>query len=113
MTNGLPHLISAKSDGRGRFDMATDRLRGRPLQRFRDNYLRAHPLCAECERNGRLAAATQLDHKVALVNGGKDFHEDPDQAQGLCVPCHRDKTARDLGHRIKPVIGTDGWPVKD
>jgi 5-methylcytosine-specific restriction endonuclease McrA len=92
--------------------MATERIRGRRLTRFREQYLRLHPLCAACERKGRLSVATQLDHKVALANGGKDFDEDPDNAQGLCDDCHKAKTRRDLGHKPLRTIGLDGWPVE-
>ena len=88
----------------------TQRLRGRPLQTLRRRLLSAQPLCVACQRAGRLTAASELDHIVALVNGGDNEEEN---LQGLCAPCHVDKTARDLGHRVKPVIGLDGWPVID
>lgn len=90
---------------------AQNRIRGRKLQEFRDWYLRQHPLCAKCSTDQRPVQATQLDHKVALVNGGKDFNEDPGQAQGLCDDCHKEKTAEDLGQKRRPEIGADGWPV--
>jgi 5-methylcytosine-specific restriction protein A len=57
-----------------------------------------------------LTVASELDHIVALVNGGGNEEEN---LQGLCAPCHVDKTALDLGQRVKPVIGLDGWPVVD
>ena len=64
-----------------------------------------------CERKGRVSLATQLDHIVALTNGGLDFDKDPGQAQGLCTECHEDKTRQDLGQRVKKRIGPDGWPI--
>ena len=88
----------------------TQRLRGRPLQTLRRRLLSAQPLCVACQRAGRLTVASELDHIVALVNGGGNEEEN---LQGLCAPCHVDKTARDLGQRVKPVIGLDGWPVID
>ena len=88
----------------------TQRLRGRPLQTLRRRLLSAQPLCVACQRAGRLTVASELDHIVALVNGGDNEEEN---LQGLCAPCHVDKTARDLGQRVKPVIGLDGWPVVD
>lgn len=91
----------------------TERIRGRRLQRIRATYLRAHPLCVVCLAKGRLSAATQLDHVTALANGGKDFDEDGgENRQGLCDPCHEEKTAVDLGYRRRPTIGLDGWPVE-
>ena len=88
----------------------TQRLRGRPLQTLRRRLLSAQPLCVACQRAGRLNLASELDHIVALVNGGGNEEEN---LQGLCAPCHVDKTALDLGQRVKPVIGLDGWPVVD
>ena len=88
----------------------TQRLRGRPLQTLRRRLLSAQPLCVACQRAGRLTVASELDHIVALVNGGDN---DEENLQGLCAPCHVDKTAVDLGQRVKSVIGLDGWPVID
>jgi len=83
------------------------RVRGRRLQRIREQHFRLHPLCVRCETAGRLAWATQLDHTVALVNGGKDVAEN---RQGLCDDCHKEKTREDLGQKERPEIGLDGWP---
>ena len=88
----------------------TKRIRGRQLQTLRRRLFLINPLCVLCERAGRLSAASELDHIVALVNGGDN---DEENLQGLCAPCHVDKTAVDLGQRVKPVIGLDGWPVVD
>jgi 5-methylcytosine-specific restriction endonuclease McrA len=77
-----------------------------------------HPLCVRCQRKDppRVSAATQLDHIVALANGGKDFDEDQGtNRQGLCDSCHEEKTAEDLGyqHRARRIIGLDGFPIDD
>lgn len=90
------------------------RLRGRRLQEIRAEWFRLHPLCAECERAGRKARlAVELDHIVALENGGPDFDVDGGtNRQGLCKPCHAAKTAIDLGHRPARRIGADGFPVE-
>jgi 5-methylcytosine-specific restriction protein A len=97
----------------------TKRVEGYRLQKFRRWYLLQHPLCAECERKGEVTAAAHLDHVRALASGGDDFF-DPvtgawrtDNAQGLCEPCHKDKTRRDMGYRPRPQIGLDGWPIKE
>ena len=87
------------------------RIRGRRLQAYRDQWFKVHPLCAECDRNGGFRLATQLDHIVALDNGGTDFDQ-PGNRQGLCDACHEVKTARDLGHRSKRAIGLDGFPIE-
>lgn len=85
-----------------------ERERGRTNQRTRERYFRLNPLCAMCKAAGRTAAATVLDHKVALVNGGTN---DLSNRQGLCEPCHKLKTAQDLGQKAKQAFGPDGWPV--
>ncbi len=87
------------------------RIRGRRLQAYREQWFSAHPLCVECDRNGVIRLATQLDHIVALDNGGTDFDQ-PGNRQGLCDACHEVKTARDLGHRSKRAIGLDGFPIE-
>lgn len=75
------------------------RIRGRWLQQIREAYLSEHPLCAHCSTEQRPVLATQLDHIVALANGGKDFDADGGKnRQGLCDDCHDVKTRADLGH---------------
>jgi len=69
------------------------RLRGWKLTQRRERYLSEHPLCAECERLGAVTPAAQLDHIVALHVGGSD---EECNWQGLCLDCHRAKTAVEL-----------------
>ena len=71
---------------------AVTRIRGSRLQARRRKWFAEHPLCVECKRNGRVAAATRLDHIVPLECGGKD---EPSNWQGLCEPCHDEKTRRE------------------
>lgn len=52
-------------------------------------YRRQHPLCAECERNGFVTRATEVDHIVPRAQGGKDC---TDNLQSLCKSCHAKKT---------------------
>ena len=47
------------------------------------------PLCAECERHGRVRLASQRDHKIPLAEGGTD---DEANEQGLCDACHEAKS---------------------
>jgi 5-methylcytosine-specific restriction protein A len=90
-----------------------ERIRGRRLQRIRAQYFASHPLCVMCEAEGRTTLATQLDHIVALTNGGKDFDQDDgENRQGLCDECHEIKTNIDLGYTPKAATGVDGWPVE-
>jgi hypothetical protein len=47
----------------------------------------------------------ELDHVVALVNGGDESEEN---RRPICKPCHRKKTIVDMGGRV---IGEDGYPI--
>lgn len=65
-------------------------------QQARKGYLAKHPLCAECERQGLTAAATELDH-ITPHKGDKDVFWDRSNWEGLCRPCHSRKTATEDG----------------
>ena len=95
-------------DSLGLFYSMQERIRGRRLQAIRRSHLSAYPLCVHCEAQGHVALATEVDHIVALVNGGEDIDSN---RQGLCKDCHADKTRTDMGHKVRQVIGLDGWPV--
>jgi 5-methylcytosine-specific restriction protein A len=88
----------------------TDRLRGRTLQTLRRRLLADKPLCVMCQAKGRATIATELDHIVAIVNGG-DARPDDDGYQGLCKPCHDDKTRRDLGRKPRTNFDASGRVV--
>lgn len=74
----------------------TQRITGSKLQIIRERWFRVHPLCAECDRHGRVTAAQELDHIVPLHLGGQDSDSN---RQGLCVECHKDKTRREAQSR--------------
>lgn len=62
-------------------------------------YLREHPLCVECKRNGRLTPATVVDH-VEPHQGDKHRFWDKANWQALCKRCHDRKTAREGGRGV-------------
>ena len=70
----------------------TERVSGRKLQAIRARHFREAPLCVRCQSRGIVRLATELDHIVALVNGGSDAGP----RQGLCASCHREKTREDM-----------------
>lgn len=74
-----------------------ERMRGRPLQRRNRRFLAEFPLCAACDREGRVSEAQEVDHRTPLWAGGKDeWHN----LQGLCIECHAAKTAAEAGERV-------------
>lgn len=88
------------------------RIRGRTLQRIRKEFFSKHPLCAKCLAKGVLRPATQLDHVIALDNGGEEDRTNVEtNRQGLCDECHLEKTREDMGYIERPAIGLDGWPL--
>ena len=69
---------------------AEQRIRGRKWMTIRERWFRAHPLCVKCEEMGRVTMASQLDHVVPLIDGGRD---DESNYQSLCTDHHSEKTA--------------------
>ena len=75
------------------------------MQAIRKHVLAASPLCVMCKASGRVTLATEVDHIVALVNGGEDG---PRNMQGLCQPCHQSKTAQDCGYKERTKFDEQG-----
>jgi 5-methylcytosine-specific restriction protein A len=65
-------------------------------QRYRAGFLQKHPLCAECEKQGRVTPATIVDHIIPHKGDTKLFW-DKKNHQPLCKRCHDIKTAREDG----------------
>jgi 5-methylcytosine-specific restriction enzyme A len=71
-------------------------------------FLGAHPLCAQCEREGRVRIATQVDHKVPVKAGGALY--DWSNLQALCDRCHLVKTLVVEQHKRLAGVTADGTP---
>ena len=54
-------------------------------------YLKAHPLCEECKRQGKLTPATVVDH-IVPHRGNEHLRWSESNWQSLCKPCHDKKT---------------------
>jgi 5-methylcytosine-specific restriction enzyme A len=61
-------------------------------RRLRARVLSETPLCAACERNGRITVATVVDHI-----DGDAMNNARTNLQALCAACHSAKTAREDG----------------
>ncbi|MCE2660749.1 MAG: HNH endonuclease [Rubrivivax sp.] len=69
---------------------------GSQWQKARAGFLRSHPLCLHCQRQGKLVPATDVDH-IQPHKGDRALFWDSDNWQGLCKPCHSAKTATEDG----------------
>ena len=76
-----------------RFDRRAERSTGR-YQKARLGFLKKHPLCAECGRQGITKAATDLDH-IIPVRDAPDRFWDRTNWQPLCRECHEAKTVEE------------------
>lgn len=90
--------------------MTIKRISGRALQALRLRLWTENPKCAMCGKVTVYPSGFELDHKVALINGGTN---EDSNLEILCPsPCHELKTDKDLGHTSKQQIGLDGWPCE-
>lgn len=72
-----------------------ERIGGRRLQAINREHKWKHPLCVECERNGRTTLATEVDHVQPLARGGRESLDPFANRQALCHACHVAKSQRE------------------
>ena len=78
---------------------------------IRARQLAAHPLCAYCEREGRVTAATVCDHVDGHPAGETETKFFAGPFQSLCATCHSGAKAREEAGRPVKGCGPDGWPL--
>lgn len=66
---------------------------GKRWRGLRSAYLSQHPLCAPCEKVGRIEPATQVHH-VEERKDKPDLAYEWDNLESVCLPCHNAKRAR-------------------
>ena len=66
-------------------DPAVRRRYGRAWKRIRDRHISQHPLCEQCEKEGKLIPAAEVHHKIPLTAGGT---HDKSNLISLCKSCH-------------------------
>ncbi|HCE39691.1 MAG: HNH endonuclease [Alcanivorax sp.] len=70
---------------------------GKRWRAAREQFLAEHPLCVFCQRRGRVAAATVVDH-IVPHRGDQKLFWSRSNWQALCAPCHnRDKQRMERG----------------
>lgn len=65
-------------------------------QKARAAFLREHPLCEQCLKEGRTTAASVVDH-IVPHKGDMTIFWDRSNWQSLCDSCHSVKTAKEDG----------------
>lgn len=65
-------------------------------RRYRESYLRSHPLCVKCYKDNRITIATVIDH-IIPHKGDMVLFWDSNNHQPLCKQCHDKKTAKEDG----------------
>jgi len=88
--------VGIMQEGSWRTDKQTSTQRGYGYkwQKARETYLRSHPLCVYCEREGRVTAATVVDHKVPH-RGDQELFWCQDNWQSMCKPHHDGQKQRE------------------
>lgn len=71
---------------------AAERGYGRRWQQARISFLADHPLCAECEKSGKVTGAEVVDH-IEPHKGDYEKFWSTSNWQALCDRCHNVKTA--------------------
>jgi 5-methylcytosine-specific restriction endonuclease McrA len=81
-------LVTINTDSwRAGKETSAQRGYGYKWQKARLSHLEAHPLCAYCERDGRVTAARVVDHQVPH-RGDMTLFWDRSNWVSLCTPCH-------------------------
>jgi 5-methylcytosine-specific restriction protein A len=68
-------------------------------KKLRAFYRKRHPLCEECQKEGRVTPSVIVDHVNPIKEGGSPL--DWDNLQALCWSCHSKKTLRDWRGGVK------------
>lgn len=87
------------------FSKRTFNYNNRKWRELSKRFRQAHPLCAECERQGRITQGRHCDHIKSIQDGGDPY--DWNNLQTLCIDCHIDKTNNEINHRCSIELSQD------
>lgn len=83
-------LTDALYDKYQRYKPSREFYNSKEWKKKRADFLIEHPFCEECRREGRLTAATVVDHITPIRMGGAEL--DDNNLQALCASCHTKKS---------------------
>ncbi len=89
------HEVVGEHESKTRKDFTNATGYGYKWRKESKAYLKANPLCAECERSGRITLATDVDH-IIPHRGDMDLFWRRSNWQSLCSMCHKIKTGKGL-----------------
>ena len=75
----------------------------------RARQLAEHPLCAMCEKQGKVTAATVADHVTPHRGNAEKFWNG--ELQSLCSTCHSARKQIQEKHGYSAACGEDGMPL--
>ena len=81
-------------------------------RRLRARVLSDEPLCRLCDRQGRVTAATTVDH-IEEHKGDRTLFFDRDNLQPLCASCHSGIKRMQDRHGYSAACGVDGMPLDE
>lgn len=81
-------------------------LNSKAWYQLRARVLDAEPLCRMCKEQGRIVAATDVDH---INNDPTDNRMEA--LQPLCHECHSRKTQAGMGKAVCYGCDSNGWPL--
>lgn len=67
-------------------------------RKLRNRFIKLHPLCVDCEAEGRITASYIVDHVIERKDD-PNRELDWDNLAGLCLQCHNKKSARERARR--------------
>lgn len=70
-------------------------------RKLREAHLKSHPVCAECERQGRVRPASQVHHIISPFRRGQvDYVKllDPNNLESICPVCHAELHNKEKGY---------------
>jgi 5-methylcytosine-specific restriction protein A len=85
----------------------------RPVILKRDTYLCR---CDDCERDGTIKPATQVDHRISKADwlrrfGNLDRVDDPSNLRAINAKCHERKSLREKGLTVRSGADASGLPT--